>query len=72
MRSPEFPAVAALVIFSVLLTLHTQIRTCNVPVLRVISGIAVTISGIIYLVNTLLWAGNVRDVAPVWCDISTS
>jgi pheromone a factor receptor len=70
MRSPELPALAALVIFSVLLTLHTQIRMRNVPVL--VSGTVITISGTVYLVNSLVWAGNVRDVAPIWCDIGTS
>jgi pheromone a factor receptor len=70
MRSPELPALAALVIFSELLTLHTQIRMRNVPVL--VAGAVITISGTVYLVNSLVWAGNVRDVAPIWCDIGTS
>ena len=70
MRSPELPALAALVIISVLLTLHTQIRMRNVPVLA--AGTVITITGTVYLVNSLVWAGNVRDVAPIWCDIGTS
>jgi hypothetical protein len=70
MLSPQLPAAAALVVILVLLTVPTQIRMRNVPMLVV--GIVVTCSGIIYLVNTLVWAGNVRDVAPIWCDIGRS
>jgi hypothetical protein len=67
MRSPELPAVAALVIFSVLLTLQTQIRLRDVPML-VIGTVVITSA----TVTTLVWAGDVRDVARVWCDIGTS
>ncbi|KAE9394723.1 fungal pheromone STE3G-protein-coupled receptor [Gymnopus androsaceus JB14] len=30
-----------------------------------------SIMGLINFVNSIVWAGNVLDVAPVWCDIST-
>jgi pheromone a factor receptor len=53
-----------------LLLLPTQIRLRNIAILAPIT--CMILVNITYFVNTLVWAGNVRDVAPIWCDISQS
>jgi hypothetical protein len=70
MRSPELPAAATFAVFVLLLLLPTQIRVRNVAILAPMTCMILT--NITYLVNTLVWAENVRDVAPIWCDISQS
>jgi Pheromone A receptor len=68
MRDPGLPVALALAAVLILVPLPSQLRVRNVAVLIMITG--TFLINVIYLVNTLLWAGNVRDVAPVWCDIS--
>jgi hypothetical protein len=67
MRYPVLPVVSAIAAILVLVPLPSQLRRRNVATLSLIIGtfllhVAIT-------VNTLVWAGNVRDSAPVWCDI---
>ena len=70
MRLPEFPAAASLASVLILIPLPTQIRVRNVALLVLIVG--TFFINIVSVVNTLVWAGNARDVAPVWCDIGES
>jgi pheromone a factor receptor len=70
MRSPELPATAACAVVLLLLLLPTQLRVRNVAILAPMACLILV--DITYFVNTLVWAGNVRDIAPIWCDISKS
>lgn len=29
------------------------------------------LGNLVYLVNTIIWSGNTRNIAPIWCDISS-
>jgi pheromone a factor receptor len=68
MRYPQYPVVAALACVLLLVPLPAQIRARNVAVLAGMTYLIAT--SIVYFVNTIVWAGNVRVDAPVWCDIS--
>jgi hypothetical protein len=70
MRSPGLPAAATLAVVSLLVLLPTQIRVRNVAILSLL--IYAALASLTCVVNTLVWAGNVRDVAPIWCDICES
>jgi pheromone a factor receptor len=70
MRHPEFLAAAGLASVLILIPLPAQVRVHNVALLVLIVG--TFFINVISIVNTLVWAGNVRDVAPVWCDIGKS
>jgi pheromone a factor receptor len=67
MRHPELLAAASLASVLILIPLPAQVRVRNVALLVLIVG--TFFINLISLVNMLVWAGNVRDVAPVWCDI---
>ena len=67
MRHPELPVSAALAAVVILIPLPAQVRVRNVALQVLIVGTSFV--NIISLVDTLVWAGNVRDVAPAWCDI---
>ena len=70
MRYPQYPIVAALagVLLLIPLPTHIRSRARNVAVLAGMSYLIAT--SIAHFVNTIVWAGNTHDVAPVWCDIS--
>ena len=70
MRSPELPATSALAVFFLLLLLPTHIRMRNVAIL--VGMVSIMLTDAVYFVNTIVWAGNVHNVAPVWCDIGQS
>ena len=70
MPSRLYPAAAGVAALLVLVPLPALRRTSNVAVL--VGTACVFLSCFIYFVNTIAWAGNVRDLSPVWCDISTS
>lgn len=54
--------------FLVLAPLPWHWRARNIPVLSIAAWLCV--SNIIDGINSIIWAGNVKVVAPVWCDIS--
>ena len=68
MQSPELPVLAFLAAVLVLIPLPRQIKACNVACITIILWLFVhcLVSG----VDAILWAGNVTDSAPVWCEIS--
>jgi pheromone a factor receptor len=58
-------SVAVLLMFALV---PTQLRVGNVAILALVFGtFLVTLT---YLINILIWDGNTRNFAPVWCDIS--
>jgi pheromone a factor receptor len=67
MHHPEVPTASALAAVLILIPLPAQIRSGNVALIALSVG-SFFISAI-YLVNSLVWAENSLDVAPVWCDI---
>ena len=65
---PELPVLAFIAAVLVLIPLPRQIRVRNIATIAIIlwffeHSLA---SG----VDAIVWAGNVRDSAPVWCEIS--
>ncbi|CAE6436088.1 unnamed protein product [Rhizoctonia solani] len=68
MRDPAFPTVCALALVLLLLVLPTHVRVRNIGTLLFIGWSFV--ATLILFVNSLVWAGNLSDPAPVWCDIS--
>ena len=70
MHRPEFTAASFVAVFLLLVLLPSQLRIRNVAVVVLIGG--TIFIHLIHIVNTLVWAGNVRDVAPIWCDIGPS
>jgi len=65
---PELPVLAFIAAVLVLIPLPRQIKACNVACITIILWLFVhcLVSG----VDAILWAGNVTDSAPVWCEIS--
>ena len=70
MRRPELPFALLIAIAFILVTLPSQIRKRNVPILALMSSTLLLV--VTSLVNIIVWAGDYRDVAPVWCDICQS
>ena len=68
MHHPELPLFSFISALLVILPLSSHWRARNVPVLALISWLF--ISNIIYGINSIVWAGNIRNPVPVWCDIS--
>ena len=68
MQHPELPIFSFISALLVVLPLSSHWRARNVPVLALISWLF--ISNIIYAINSIVWAGNIRNPVPVWCDIS--
>ena len=64
----ELPAPAFIAAVLVLIPLPRQIRARNIASIAMILWFFehCLVSGI----NAIMWAGNVRDSAPVWCEIS--
>ena len=65
---PELPVLAFIAAVLVLIPLPRQIRVRNVASIAMILWFFehCLVSGI----DAIVWAGNVRDSAPVWCEIS--
>ena len=65
---PELPVLAFIAAVLVLIPLPRQIRARNIASTAIILWFfgRCLVSGI----NVIVWAGNVRDSAPVWCEIS--
>jgi pheromone a factor receptor len=70
MHHPELPVATALASVLILAPLPSQSRTRVRSVAILILIVGTFLVNVICLVNSLVWAGNVRDVAPVWCLIS--
>ncbi|KAG8754733.1 a-factor receptor [Ceratobasidium sp. 428] len=69
MRDLAFPVLCALglVLCAVPLPWHWEAR--NTGTLLYLGW---TITGcLVFMTNSIVWAGNTEDVAPVWCDISS-
>ena len=64
----ELPVGAFVAALLVLVPLPWHWRACNVATVSIIAWLFV--SNIVYAINSIIWAGNVEDSAPVWCDIS--
>jgi hypothetical protein len=67
MRYPEIPVLSAIVVVLLFVPLPSQLRARNIATLTLI--VSTFLGSIITIVNTLVWNGNTRNVAPVWCDI---
>jgi hypothetical protein len=68
MLHPEFPIVGFLSAALVLISLPRQIRAGNIACIALIFWLFhhCVVAGI----NAIIWAGNVNNTAPIWCDIS--
>lgn len=67
MRDPIFTALCALAIVLLLLPLPWHLKARNTGTLLYVGW---TILGnIVFLVNSIVWSGNLNNPAPVWCDI---
>ncbi|KAH9476601.1 Pheromone B beta 1 receptor [Psilocybe cubensis] len=69
MHHPELPVFAFITAFLVLTPLIWHWRSGNVAVIAI--SLWLFVVDIIYGVNTIVWAGNVNDPMPVWCDITS-
>ncbi|KAF8597848.1 STE3-domain-containing protein [Ceratobasidium sp. AG-I] len=69
MHEPGFPVLCALAIIAVLLPLPWHWKARNTGTLLYIGWTLV--GNIVFMVNSLVWAGNLKNPAPIWCDIST-
>ena len=67
MRYPDIPVLSAIGAVLLLVPLPSQLRARNIATLTLI--LSTFLESIISIVNTLVWNGNTRNVAPVWCDI---
>ncbi|KAF8174224.1 GPCR fungal pheromone mating factor [Pholiota molesta] len=65
----ELPIAAFIAAALSLAPLPWHWRGGTVPTIAI--SLWLFVSNAIYGVNTIIWAGNVRIVAPVWCDIAT-
>lgn len=68
MQHPELPLFAFLTAILVLIPVPWHWRARNVATLAIIAWLFVV--DVIFGVNSLVWAGNVNNPIPVWCDIS--
>lgn len=68
MRHPEYPLWCAISLVVVLLPAPWHWRSRNISTVCLIWWLS--LYNIITLINTLLWADNYADKAPVWADIS--
>ncbi|KAF8174227.1 GPCR fungal pheromone mating factor, partial [Pholiota molesta] len=69
MQHPELPLFALLSAILALIPAIWHWRSRNVAILALIFWLS--LSNLISFVNTIVWAGNVRNPIPVWCDITT-
>jgi hypothetical protein len=68
MRHPGYPIFALLGLLAVLLPSPWHWRTRNVGTLGLIFWLSLT--NFTIFLNSLLWADNVVDRSPGWCDLS--
>jgi hypothetical protein len=68
MQYPSLPAGAFLAAVLVLIPLPWHWRARNIGTLAIIGWLFIV--NMIYGINAIIWAGNVDNPAPVWCDIS--
>ncbi|QRV93612.1 STE3-type pheromone receptor [Ceratobasidium sp. AG-Ba] len=69
MRDPVYPVFCALGAVLTVLPLPWHWKARNAGTLIYV-GWAFS-ACIVFLVNSLVWAGNTNDTAPIWCDISS-
>ncbi|KJA26519.1 hypothetical protein HYPSUDRAFT_132654 [Hypholoma sublateritium FD-334 SS-4] len=69
MQHPELPVFAFISAILTLIPALWHWRSQNVAILAMIFWLS--LSDIINGVNTIVWAGNVRNPVPVWCDITS-
>ncbi|TFY56542.1 hypothetical protein EVG20_g8891 [Dentipellis fragilis] len=69
MRYPYLPLAAFIAATLVIIPLPWHWRARNIPTLSIMGWLFVI--NVIYGVNTIVWAGNVNNPSPVWCDITT-
>lgn len=69
MQHPELPLFAFLTATLVLIPLPWHWRARNVATLSIIAWLFVV--DVIFAVNSLVWAGNVNNPIPAWCDITS-
>lgn len=69
MRDPSFPTFCALGAVLMLLPLPWHLKARNSGTLIHVGW---TFSAcVVFFINSIIWAGNVDDIAPVWCDIAS-
>ncbi|CAE6449096.1 unnamed protein product [Rhizoctonia solani] len=66
---PETVAISFICTFLVLIPLPCHWRVRNIPIVSLIFWFAAV--NLPRGINGIIWAGNTRDYAPVWCDITT-
>ncbi|KAJ7019727.1 GPCR fungal pheromone mating factor [Mycena alexandri] len=67
--SGPLPAAAFIAFALVFLPLLLHLRSQNIPLLSIIAWL--TVSDLIYGINSIIWDENVDIVASPWCDITT-
>jgi pheromone a factor receptor len=67
MRSPEFPVFCMLAILLCLTSLPWHWKARNTGTLLYLGWTLVGCT--VFLINSLVWAGNLHNPAPIWCDI---
>jgi Pheromone A receptor len=68
MQHPELPLFAFSTAILVVIPIPWHWRARNVATLAIIAWLFAV--DVIFGVNSLVWAGNVNNLIPVWCDIS--
>lgn len=64
---PLYPALSGLAICLLLVPLSWHLKARNSGTLIYIFwGL---VGNLVFLTNTIVWAGNFEDHAPIWCDI---
>lgn len=63
----ELPVAALICAFLVLLPLPWHLRAGTVPTVSI--SLWLLLSNLVNGINAVIWSGNVRIVARVWCDI---
>ncbi|KAF8628578.1 hypothetical protein AX17_005974 [Amanita inopinata Kibby_2008] len=69
MRHPELPIIAFFTAVLVIIPLPWHWRARNVATVALMLWLFAV--DVIYGVNAIIWAGNVDNSAPIWCDIAT-
>lgn len=68
MQHLELPICSFISALIVILPLSCHWHAHNVAALALMSWLF--IANIIYAINSLVWADNIQNSVPVWCDIS--
>ncbi|KAH7882765.1 GPCR fungal pheromone mating factor, partial [Phlebopus sp. FC_14] len=69
MQNPSLPVGAFLAVFLVLIPVPWHWRARNIGTLAIIAWLSVI--NLIYGINSIIWAGDVSNPVPVYCDIAT-